>query len=152
MRTLLITLSSCVAVLGSAQTLIHPGSSDEVAWSQIEAGASSPVAKPGVQVITSQHQFDEFNKAMHETDLKRPTIDWSKNQLVVVTSQGYANEGFGLTVKRLHITDSSNADIEVIVSKNVLPQPHLVASYNYPYAVLETPKSNLNWHIRVLGT
>ena len=151
MRTLVFTLLPLAIATCPAQTLIHHGSADALAWSQIEAGSSSPIAKPGIEVIKSQHDFDAFNALMKESNLKRPAIDWAHNEIVVVTSQGYANEGFGLTVTKLHITSPGNVYIEESVSKDIVPQEHLAASYNFPYAILETTRVDVKWHVRVVS-
>jgi hypothetical protein len=153
-----------LAVLGVAtaaqgqQGLINPGSKDEVAYSPIESGGTSPIAKSGVFVIRSADEFHKYLTKLGELDLKRPKIDWTKYQVVAVHAQGYASAGFSPEIKRLHIVKPGVVDVELTIATgdwqngSIFREPlNMAQTYSYPYVIMETPRIDAKWNIAVMS-
>jgi hypothetical protein len=147
--------TSCPAQTPVTTPAVAP---DDIVFAQLEVGVDSPIKKSGVLVIKDQDQWKEFLTKMNELTVKRPKIDWTKFQIVVATLEGSQNSGITLHVSKVHPNkNGKKTDIEFVLDQqegnsrliNTTNSDNYLGKTLYPYAILQTPRINTKWNIKV---
>jgi hypothetical protein len=128
--------------LPTGPTRVDP---NEIPFVSLESGADSPLKKLGIMVFQNADQFQGYLTQIHETKLKKPTVDWSTQELIAIQAKGLSQDGSSIKIKRIYRTSPGHVRIEVIVLKNLLPENtnfsiNLSSKTQYPFAIIQTQK------------
>jgi hypothetical protein len=106
-------------------------------------------ARPTISVARDATKLANlFEVALLRPKPKPPSVDFSRNEVVVVTVGPRSSTGYSLHVVRA--TQSGNLDIRV---REVTPTLHerVVPGVTFPYLLLLVPRSNRHVSVKYLG-
>ena len=115
-----------IALLAQAQVPV------EIPFRSVAFGSNGKIKEGGAIVIRDAAALDAYRTQMGTTDVRKPTIDWSKDQIVAVHAAGTGYGGTSLQVNKVRRKADGAIEVEAYLDRGSCPA---VPTTGFPMAL-----------------
>ena len=93
----------------------------EIPFRTVSFGSNGKIKEGGAIVIRDTKAFDAYRTLMGTKDTRKPTIDWTKEELVAIHASGTGYGGASLQVSKVRQKPDGGLEVEAFLNRQGQP-------------------------------